>query len=972
MSVRIAISAGEVSGDQRAAALVRAIAAREPGARFAGMGGEELRGAGVDVVVDAEKLSVMGISELYGSLRTILNSFRRMKELLSEWKPDLLIVVDFPDFNLRLAKAAAKLGIPVFYYIPPKVWAWRKSRLFTMQRTISGIGAIFPFERAYHERYGFKRTRFVGHPFVNELRGIKSDSAVRKQLFSELGLSPDAPTVAVFPGSRGAEVERHLVPMLEGLRALRLKMPDLQAVITLPNNRYRSKVDELCSEGWCAVAVGEQYRVMQSCDVGVLKSGTCNLEAAFIGLPFVCFYKAGAVTAALVRSLVKLKEFSIVNILKPKTVIELLQEEATPSAVAREVGQLLNDAGVRREQLSRFAAIVESLGNADQEAGFGDARSPADRAAALVLRELEEPFVPYNTTSRLLSFLKPYKRSFLVALGCSLVYGATEGIIPFLVTWLIKNLRDISFGELILFPTVLLIVASIRIAADFFKQFSLGKIGHYIVRDLRNALNTHLLTLGPDYFIRHSSADILSRMTSDIASLRTLLTDTISSSISDTTKLVALLVAVLTMDPTLAVITFVVFPIAILPVARFSKRMRDLGRRGQESIGSLSALVQEAVLGSKVVKVFGAEDFERERFEAENERLTTINVKSERVRAAVGPVNEALATLGIIAVLLYGASSIISGERAPEQFLGFLTAVFLMYDPFKKLSRISAGAQLGIAGAQRVFEVIDTAPRIVSPEVVQEVPARSDIEFNGVTFSYEKHSRPVLHDINLHIPQGRKVALVGFSGSGKSTLVDLIPRFIDPDQGSVRIGGVDVRKLSLEDLRARIAMVSQHTFLFNDTVYNNILYGRRTANREEVLRAMRQAYAFDFISALPHGLDTVVGEAGLTLSGGERQRIAIARAILKNAPILILDEATASLDNRSEREVQAALQELERDRTSVVIAHRLSTVVDADLIVVLKEGAIVERGTHEELLSRRGEYFTLHSYQFREREEGVQ
>lgn len=249
------------------------------------------------------------------------------------------------------------------------------------------------------------------------------------------------------------------------------------------------------------------------------------------------------------------------------------------------------------------------------------------------------------------------------------------------------------------------------------------------------------------------------------------------------------------------------------------------------------------------------------------------------------------------------------------------------------------------------------------------MPARSDVELREVSFHYEKRGRPVLSSVNLTIPQGKKVALVGFSGSGKSTLVDLIPRFIDPTSGSVMIGGVDVRSFSLEELRGRIAMVSQHTFLFNDTVYNNILYGRRGATREEIVMATRQAYAYDFISALPHGFDTVVGEAGLTLSGGERQRIAIARAILKDAPILILDEATASLDNRSEREVQAALQELEKDRTSVVIAHRLSTVVDADLIVVLKEGRVVEQGTHEELLERRGEYHTLHSYQFREREE---
>jgi subfamily B ATP-binding cassette protein MsbA len=436
---------------------------------------------------------------------------------------------------------------------------------------------------------------------------------------------------------------------------------------------------------------------------------------------------------------------------------------------------------------------------------------------------------------------------------------------------------------------------------------------------------------------------------------------------------VVLLGSCVYLDPTLSLISVVFFPIAGLPIARLGKRMRKLSKRGQDAIGQLSALFQESMQGHRVVKIFCREDFEQERFEKGNNELTKTFIRSERVRALAGPINEFMASLVVSGVVLYGGWSVISGTRTAGGFIAFLISVFLMYEPFKKLTRVNATVQQGLAGAQRIFEILDTVPSIREPQQPRKLSESCEICFNNVSFQYPTRGQgdeptAALIDVSLTIPEGKKVALVGFSGSGKSTMVDLVPRFIDPSIGSVTLGGTDLREVRLEDLRARIAMVGQHTFLFNDTVYSNIAYGHPGATEEQVKAAAQAAYAADFIDRLPLGYETLVGEGGMTLSGGERQRLAIARAILKNSPILILDEATASLDNRAEREVQMAIEALEQGRTSIIIAHRLSTVRDADLIVVMSGGRIVEQGTHEELLRREAEYSRLHALQFRESE----
>jgi subfamily B ATP-binding cassette protein MsbA len=554
------------------------------------------------------------------------------------------------------------------------------------------------------------------------------------------------------------------------------------------------------------------------------------------------------------------------------------------------------------------------------------------------------------------------------------VFGATDGVVPFLVKYILDGVFTKRDEQLLwVLPGLLMGFALVRAVCDFGQQFLMAAVGHRVTQDLRNHVNRHILSLSPDFFVRHSSGELLSRVTSDVLLIRTLLTDSSASIIRDTLRLLALIVSCVYLDPTLSLLAVVFFPIAGLPIARIGKRMRKLSRRGQEAIGSLSALFQESIQGHRVVKIFCREEFEQDRFERGNNDLTRTFVKSERVRAAAGPINEVLASLVISGVLLYGGHTVIAGTRTSGDFMAFLVSVFLMYEPFKKLTRVNATVQQGLAGAQRIFEIIDTVPTIQDPSEPQKPPARYDLELVDVTYEYPKRADDdtvtgAIQRVSLSIPQGRKVALVGFSGAGKTTLVDLIPRFIDPSRGVVKLGGIDIRTLRLVDVRSKIAMVGQHTFLFNDTVYNNIAYGNPDTNEEQVVAAARAAFAYDFVMKLPQGFQTQLGEGGMTLSGGERQRLAIARAILKDAPILILDEATASLDNRAEREVQMAIQALEKGRTTVVIAHRLSTIRDADTIVVMSSGRLVEQGTHEELLAKGEEYSRLHALQFRESE----
>lgn len=583
-----------------------------------------------------------------------------------------------------------------------------------------------------------------------------------------------------------------------------------------------------------------------------------------------------------------------------------------------------------------------------------------------------------QTYRRLLGFLRPYRARFFVALGAMGVYGATDGAVPYVL----KRVLDDIFGshnESMLWTIVWFIIgfAFVRGLFGFLERYLIATVGLNIVRDLRDKITAKLLILSPSFFSRETSGALLSRMTNDTLLVRTALTDAAGTILRDSVRIIALLAVAIYLDPVLGLIVLVGFPLGILPVMKYGKKVKRLSRQGQDRFGGLTSLLQELVLGHRVVQSFCREEQEQARFQAENEHITDTFRRAEKYGALAGPTNEVLASLAIAAVILYGGMSVISGVRTQGDFIAFITSMFLLYEPLKKIGRVNNTVQLGVSAAERIFEILDAVPEIAErPGAVAVSAARPLIEFDRVTFRYPSSVSQVetgaalpeyaLEDVSLHIEPGETIALVGMSGGGKSTLVSLLPRFYDPLAGSVRINGRDIRDYTLRSLRESIAIVNQQTFLFNESVMYNIRYGRPEANEKEILAAAAAAHAHEFVIRMPEGYKTFIGEQGFRLSGGERARIAIARALLKDAPILILDEATASLDSESEHLVQQAIDTLMANRTTLVIAHRLSTVRRADRIAVLKHGRIVELGTHDDLLRRGGEYSKLYRLQFRE------
>ena len=570
---------------------------------------------------------------------------------------------------------------------------------------------------------------------------------------------------------------------------------------------------------------------------------------------------------------------------------------------------------------------------------------------------------------RLLQYLKPYVWPyFVLAMVCMLGYSATEGALPFLVQWMMDDVfvkRDIAMLHYL--PAAIIGIFLIRGSLNFGQSYLSDYVGLRIVQDARNVLARHLQFMSLSFFSRHSSGTLISRVASDATLLRSALTDALASFLKDTTSLIVLVVVAFIKDWFLASLAFVVFPASVLPVMRLSKKVKRFARRGQISTGALTVFLQESIQGNRIVKAFGMEEYEIHRFTKESSRLFKQSLRGSRIRGIVSPMMELLAAFGIGAVVWYGGASVVAGGRTPGEFMAFMTAMFLMYQPFKSLTRTYTILHQGLAGAERVFEILDEPPSIQDkPDAIIAPRFAKAIEFHDVSFAYG--SKPVLTHVNLTVRAGEVVALVGMSGAGKSTLADLIPRFYDVTSGQITIDGVDIRDVSLASLRCQIGIVTQHTYLFDDTVRNNIAYGDPERGMDGIIAAARAAHADEFIRSMPNGYDSFVGEMGMQLSGGQRQRLAIARAVLKDAPILILDEATSSLDSDSERMVQEALENLMTQRTTLVIAHRLSTIRNADRIVVLVNGTIAEEGTHEELLARKSEYSRLYSLQMLEEE----
>lgn len=526
--------------------------------------------------------------------------------------------------------------------------------------------------------------------------------------------------------------------------------------------------------------------------------------------------------------------------------------------------------------------------------------------------------------------------------------------------------------------------------ARFLSTYLLGAVGFSIVRDLRCDLFRHLELLPLDFHTRHSTGGLMSRVTADVLVVQEVLARVIGDILRDGLTVIGLLGLMFWLDWRLALAVLVGAPALVSVITRFGRRLRRASRDTQQGLGDAATLLQETLTGIRIVKAFSMEEFEAEKFRRAAERLYRHSTRALRLASISSPLMELIAAVGGAAVLLYGAFQIQRGALTPGQLFTFLAAAFTTYSPIRRLGAANARVQAAAAASDRIFEILDApvevgyagaeygaaGPPPVTAEPGDASRARGSLpmpaivhgfRFIDVRFAYcdaEGELRDVLHGVSFEIPAGRAIALVGSSGAGKSTIANLIPRFYDPTAGAVEIDGTDLRDLRIGDLRGQIGIVTQETILFNDTVRNNIAYGRPAVPMEAVRQAARTALADSFIEELPQGYATVLGERGLRLSGGQRQRIAIARALLKNAPILILDEATSNLDERSERLVQEALANLMEGRTTLIIAHRLSTVRRADLIIVLDQGRILESGTHHELVARPGPYKDLYSLQF--------
>jgi subfamily B ATP-binding cassette protein MsbA len=571
------------------------------------------------------------------------------------------------------------------------------------------------------------------------------------------------------------------------------------------------------------------------------------------------------------------------------------------------------------------------------------------------------------TYLRLLNYLRRYLFPYvMLAVASMLALSATQGAIPFLARNLVNQISTIrnptGLHTLLL---EILVLFTVRAVASFGNNYLNDYVGQKVTLDLRAELNERLQMLPLSFFNQSSTGATTSRVIVDVSLIAGATTDGIFSLVGDSISLVTVLAAAFYIDWSLTLIGAVVFPAAVLPLIQFSKRMRRMTRRTQQQLGGLAGLLQETIQGNRVVKAFCMEDYERRRFNSELRRLFRLYMKVAAIKAFTTPMIELMAAWAVVGAAWYGAASVLSGQRTPGVFAAFFAALLLVYEPFKRLSRTNNSVQQGMAAAERVFEVLDLCTDVPETPHPLPLPAGShSINFAGVSFRYGEQW--ALRNINLEIRAGEVVALVGMSGGGKSTLADLIPRFYDPQEGSISIDNIDIRRFSLHALRSQIGLVTQHTFLFNDTVRANIAYGSIEKNLDEIIAAAQQANAHNFIIRLPLGYDTVVGELGVRLSGGERQRLAIARALLKDAPILVLDEATSALDSEGERLVQEALERLMVNRTTLVIAHRLSTVRRADRIAVMVRGRIVEEGTHEELIALGREYRKLYDLQFHE------
>ena len=575
------------------------------------------------------------------------------------------------------------------------------------------------------------------------------------------------------------------------------------------------------------------------------------------------------------------------------------------------------------------------------------------------------PASSFQLYIRLLKYVRPYSGTFGLALAAMVVVAATEPAFPALL----KPLLDGSFvtkdGPLLAWlPMMIVGVFVVRGIASFVSDYAIGWVANKVVTDLRNAMFGRLVRLPTSYYDSQTTGALVSRFTYDVLQVTGAATNALTVVVKDTLSIIGLLAWLLWLNWKLTLIALVLGPMVVLVTRAFSKRLRGLNRGVQGAIGDLNHVLEETIGCHRVVKVFGGQEYEAGRFEDRANIVRRFNMKLTSAAAANVPLVQMMAAIALSAIVWLATRQALEDQTTVGGFVSFLTAMLLLLAPLKHLTGVNATLQRGLAGAESVFALLDEQPE---PDAgTRDLGrARGAIEFRDVRFSYPGSARPALDGVSFKVEAGETVALVGASGAGKTTLAHLLPRFYSPQSGQILLDGQDIGELTLGSLRGNLALVSQDIVLFNDTVAANIAYGRLAGTREEdIVAAAEAAYAMPYIRELPQGLATMIGENGVRLSGGQRQRLAIARAYLKNAPVLILDEATSALDTESERQVQTALEKLMQGRTTLVIAHRLSTIERADRIVVIEGGRVAEVGRHAELLAREGIYSRLYRLQY--------
>ncbi len=562
------------------------------------------------------------------------------------------------------------------------------------------------------------------------------------------------------------------------------------------------------------------------------------------------------------------------------------------------------------------------------------------------------------------SLVRDQSLRLFIAMGCMLLIAGSTSASAFLVKPVLDDIffqKDIVMLQVI--PVVVILIYFLRGIGYYGNAYLMSYVGESIIRRLRNRLYDKIQDLPLSFFQEEKTGVLMSRITNDVNIIKAMVSTAVTSALRDVFTIIGLTGVIFYRDWKMALFALVVLPVAFFPIVELGRRVRRVSTGCQEAMADLSSFLHETFFGNKIVKAFGMEDHEKRRFHDMTQRLFRLEMKAVVARSLSSPVMEFLGGLGIAFIIWYGGSRVINGTSTAGTFFSFMAAVLMLYDPVKKLTHVNNALQQGLAAADRVFDILERDAEVreaENPVIIERKPHR--VTFENVTLRYD--DKVALRHIDLDVQPGEIVALVGMSGGGKTSLVNLIPRFFDVSEGAIRIDGIDVRETSIASLRDQIAIVTQDTILFNHTVAANIAYGKPDASRADVESAARAAYAHEFISRLPLGYDTNIGELGGRLSGGERQRLCIARALLKDAPVLILDEATSALDTASEMLVQKALENLMRGRTTFVIAHRLSTISHAHRILVIVGGEIVESGTHEALLAQKGEYHKLHKMQF--------